>query len=102
MPSQALKIFPDRTSINNLIAVINHTQIPFLVQAVNCIPALDVGGLPTQCLPLYCYDGNGNRIDNITDWALTPLQQPHHHQTRHLSLHLRRPPLSCLPYQIQT
>lgn len=24
----------------------------------------------TQCLPLYRYDENGNRIDNITDWGL--------------------------------
>lgn len=24
----------------------------------------------TQCLPLYRYDKNGNRIDNITDWGL--------------------------------
>jgi predicted helicase len=24
----------------------------------------------TQCLPLYRYDANGNRIDNITDWGL--------------------------------
>ncbi|OGU79585.1 MAG: DNA methyltransferase [Ignavibacteria bacterium RIFOXYA2_FULL_35_9] len=24
----------------------------------------------TQCLPLYRYDSNGNRIDNITDWGL--------------------------------
>ncbi|WP_461113784.1 type ISP restriction/modification enzyme [Spirosoma jeollabukense] len=24
----------------------------------------------SQCLPLYRYDGNGNRLDNITDWGL--------------------------------
>jgi predicted helicase len=28
----------------------------------------------TRCLPLYRYDENGNRIDNITDWALTQFQ----------------------------
>ena len=27
-------------------------------------------GYPEQCLPLYRYDNQGNRIDNITDWAL--------------------------------
>jgi predicted helicase len=28
----------------------------------------------SQCLPLYRYDKNGNRIDNITDWGLTQFQ----------------------------
>jgi len=27
-------------------------------------------GTGSQCLPLYRYDQNGNRIDNITDWGL--------------------------------
>ncbi len=74
MPGLASKIFYSQNSENQLIAVTNHTQIPFLVQAANCIPALDVGGRPTQCLPLYRYDKNGNRIDNITDWGLTQFQ----------------------------
>ncbi|WP_439638100.1 type ISP restriction/modification enzyme, partial [Spirulina sp.] len=29
----------------------------------------------TQCLPLYRYDKNGNRHDNITDWALTRFRE---------------------------
>ena len=38
---------------------------------MNCVsPA--AGG--TQCLPLYRYDANGNRIDNITDWGLQQFQ----------------------------
>lgn len=28
----------------------------------------------SQCLPLYRYDKEGNRIDNITDWGLTQFQ----------------------------
>jgi len=28
----------------------------------------------SQCLPLYRYDENGDRIDNITDWGLTQFQ----------------------------
>jgi predicted helicase len=28
----------------------------------------------TQCFPLYRYDKNGNRIDNITDWGLEQFQ----------------------------
>lgn len=70
-----------RNLYNQLIAVTNHTQTPFLVQAANCIPALDVGGRPTQCLPIYRYDKNGNRIDNITDWGLTQFQTYYNNTT---------------------
>ncbi|MFG3816049.1 type ISP restriction/modification enzyme [Limnothrix redekei LRLZ20PSL1] len=55
---------------NKVIAITSHTQIPFLVQSADCIPALDFGGRPTQCLPIYTYDRDGNRSENITDWAL--------------------------------
>jgi predicted helicase len=44
------------------------------VQAVSRIPALDIGGRPTQFIPLYRYEENGDRIDNITDWGLTQFQ----------------------------
>ncbi|MEN9609491.1 MAG: hypothetical protein RLZZ628_305 [Bacteroidota bacterium] len=33
----------------------------------------------TQCLALYNYDKNGNRQDNITDWALAQFQQQYCH-----------------------
>lgn len=35
---------------------------------LNCLPA------GCQCLPLYRYNKNGNRIDNITDWGLAQFQ----------------------------
>ncbi|MEM7713352.1 MAG: type ISP restriction/modification enzyme, partial [Cyanobacteria bacterium P01_A01_bin.68] len=35
---------------------------------LNCLPA------GSQCLPLYRYDEEGNRIDNITDWGLKQFQ----------------------------
>lgn len=42
--------------------------------AIRHIPdVLTNGG--SQCLPLYRYDKNGNRIDNITDWGLQQFQQ---------------------------
>jgi len=66
-------IFPTSTTEkeNRVIAVTNHSQIPFLVQMINCIPCVDVGGRPTQCFPFYTYDEDGtNRRENITDWAL--------------------------------
>jgi predicted helicase/very-short-patch-repair endonuclease len=70
MTYQMFNIFPESKSENKLIAVTNHIQIPFLVQATNHLPTLDVGGRPGQCLPLYRYDEKGDRVENITDWAL--------------------------------
>ncbi len=63
-------LFPLSQSQNLLIAVTNHTQVPFLVQSSNLITSLDVGGRYSQNLPIYTYDRDGNRSENITDWAL--------------------------------
>ena len=71
---QMFNIFPKSKSENKLISVTNHIQIPFLVQATNCLPTLDVGDRPGQYLPLYRYDEKGDRVDNITDWGLTQFQ----------------------------
>lgn len=46
---------------------------PFNCLATNCIAELHVTGA-NQCLPLYRYDIEGNRIDNITDWGLEQFQ----------------------------
>jgi predicted helicase len=35
----------------------------------------------TQCLPLYRYDKEGNRIDNITDWGLAQFQTHYNDST---------------------
>ncbi len=45
------------------------------------IPDLHLVGAAcgTQCLPLYRYTAAGDRVDNITDWALAQFQ----HTTRH-------------------
>ena len=59
---------------NTLITVMgDSTGKPFFVLSINLLPDLNFvspasGG--TQCLPLYVYDKDGNRHDNITDWAL--------------------------------
>lgn len=72
---------PNLASQNKTIIVTNHTQIPFLVQCTDSIPTLDAGGRPSQCFPLYRYDENGNRIDNITDWGLTQFQSHYNDPT---------------------
>jgi predicted helicase len=42
---------------------------------LNCLPA------GSQCLPLYRYDKEGNRIDNITDWGLKQIQTHYQDET---------------------
>jgi predicted helicase len=51
----------------------SHTK-PFQCLAVNHVNNLDFLE-KTQCLPLYCYDDYGNRLDNITDWGLEQFRQ---------------------------
>ncbi len=46
---------------------------PFMTLASNQIPDYHLVG-DSQCLPLYHYDKDGNRIDNITDWGLEQFQ----------------------------
>ncbi|TAD75510.1 MAG: DNA methyltransferase [Oscillatoriales cyanobacterium] len=52
------------------------SQKPFMVIASATVADLHVVGAAcsAQCLPLYCYDTDGNRTDNITDWGLTQFQ----------------------------
>jgi predicted helicase len=44
-------LFPKLNISNPIIAVTNHTQIPFLVQAVDCIPEVAVGGVLVNASP---------------------------------------------------
>jgi hypothetical protein len=52
------------------------SQKPFLVYVGKCIPDLHFVGAAagTTCLPLYRYDKEGERHDNITDWGLRQFQ----------------------------
>ena len=47
----------------------------FHVIASACL--VDLNSLPAgaQCLPRYCYNEKGNKIDNITDWGLKQFQE---------------------------
>jgi predicted helicase len=60
-------IFPDK----NIALCISGNSLskPFQILASKYISGLDFLE-KTQCLPLYRYDKDGNRIDNITDWGL--------------------------------
>ncbi len=53
------------------------SQKPFMTLASREIPDLHLVGAAcgTQCLPLYRYTPTGERVDNITDWALARFRQ---------------------------
>ncbi|MFM6622286.1 MAG: type ISP restriction/modification enzyme, partial [Dolichospermum sp.] len=53
---------------------------PFHCLASNLIVDLHFTG-DSQCLPLYRYDKEGNRIDNITDWGLKQIQTHYQDET---------------------
>ena len=78
MTYQMFSIFSKPGSENRLIGFMGQSAgKPFSVIATDLIPDLNCispasGG--TQCLPLYRYDKDGSRIDNITDWGLTQFQ----------------------------
>ena len=67
---------------NRLISYSFGKRGDFSVLAASLICSLDVY-LPNaaRCLPLYRYDKNGNRIDNITDWGLTQFQAHYNDRT---------------------
>gem|GEM_PF-6985844 len=90
LPIVLLKSLKSTIRKNCFIACSNGRTKPFGTLATNqCVDSHLIGD--TICLPLYRYDENGNRIDNITDWGLTQFH----------TLHLRRFPPSRLPHQIR-
>jgi predicted helicase len=60
--------------------VVVHTapdsQKPFLAYVGRCLPDLHFVGAATgtTCIPLYRYDAEGERHDNLTDWGLRHFQ----------------------------
>ncbi|MEZ4512022.1 MAG: type ISP restriction/modification enzyme [Chloroflexota bacterium] len=66
----------DLTKDNKVILFVEGKRLDFSCLSVNLPSAYAIFSLdPEQCLPLYRYDNNGNRIDNITDWALAQFRQ---------------------------
>jgi len=61
---------------DNLVITLSGTSAskPFAVLAANTIFCLDLIE-KTQCLPLYRYTADGERVENITDWALGQFQK---------------------------
>jgi predicted helicase len=68
-------IFQIAEDDNNIVICLSGTSSskPFQCLATKHVPSLDFLE-KTQCLPLYRYDKDGRRGDNITDWALKQFQ----------------------------
>ena len=79
MNYQMFNIFPSSNSENKLIGFMGQPAgKAFSVIATDLVPDLNCispasGGI--QCLPLYRYGAKGDRIENITDWALERFRQ---------------------------
>lgn len=71
---QWFDIFNENDAENKYIAfsALGNTK-PFHCLGSNSIIDLHLTG-DSQCLPLYSYDKEGKRIDNITDWGLKQIQ----------------------------
>ncbi|CCI30606.1 type ISP restriction/modification enzyme [Microcystis sp. T1-4] len=82
MTYQWFNIF--NNEFNNIIIGLNVGSDKFVSLVSNHIidlACLLVSGGSTQCLPLYYYDKEGNRIDNITDWGLQQFQKHYNDKT---------------------
>lgn len=71
---QMPKIFPhkkeaEKVKKNTVICFSTSKRIPFVALASHQIPSLGLFMEPVQCIPLYRYDKQGNRHDNITMWG---------------------------------
>ncbi|MHC5733544.1 type ISP restriction/modification enzyme [Nostoc sp.] len=70
---QLPQIFPTYSIENKAIWIKSGVDAADFCIGIKYIPdVLTNGG--SQCLPLYRYDKEGNRIDNITDWGLAQFQ----------------------------
>jgi predicted helicase len=82
MTYQWFNIF--NNEFNNIIIGLNVGSDKFVSLVSNHIidlACLLVSGGSTQCLPLYYYEKEGNRIDNITDWGLQQFQNHYNDKT---------------------
>ncbi|OQY49306.1 MAG: DNA methyltransferase [Candidatus Parabeggiatoa sp. nov. 2] len=55
---------------NKVICVTAYKQVAFVVQITSNLFNYAFGSRETQGIPLYYYDSDGSRVDNITDWGL--------------------------------
>ncbi len=73
-PYQQPNFFKIGEQANNVAICVNVNGRQFNALAVNHVPDLHFNG-DSQTFPLYRYSDVGDRIDNITDWALGQFQK---------------------------
>jgi predicted helicase len=73
MQYQMPMIFPT-TDSDNIIIAVNVGNKPFNVLASKYLVDYHFNG-DSQCFPLYRYDADGQRQENITDWALKQFRE---------------------------
>jgi predicted helicase len=68
--------YGDLLKVVNSVIMISGTSSskPFSTLSTSYLPNLDILE-KTQYLPIHCYDKDGNRHDNITDWALAEFRK---------------------------
>jgi predicted helicase len=66
-------IFPIGKDLKNVLIAIDKSGKPFNILATDCLPDYHYNG-DSACLPRYRYTKDGQRVDNITDWALAQFQ----------------------------
>lgn len=73
-------IFPiSKSWENQAICFVAGNRLSFAAIATNSLPNYAIFSLdPVQTVSIYRYDEAGNRIDNITDWALEQFTQHYH------------------------
>lgn len=73
---QLAQMFPPGVKSNPYLAFVEGQRLDFSVIASDKLPNYAVFSLdPIQCAPLYRFDDAGNRVDNITDWALNKFKE---------------------------
>ena len=71
--------FPDLGAPNKAICVIAGDRQPFTAVASGLVPNLNLYSADaTKYITLWRFDTNGQRTENITDWALKQFQQHYH------------------------
>ena len=69
MPYQTERAFPDAEPYPNILISGQPAAKPFQTFACEWVPSYDTLE-KTECLPRYRYTKSGERVDNITDWAV--------------------------------
>ena len=81
MQYQLQRIFPSGRKAKTILVSGVPSSKPFQIYSTDCLPSYDILE-KTQCLARYRYNADGERIDNITDWALREFRKAYGQEAR--------------------